>query len=198
MNSHKNMAVLGVVGISILVLAGCSNAASTNRSSKTVATKGHSGNDNADPLQMNPTKDVVNQTGAGNSIITIYHNPDFLVQSKSKQYTSYFSGLIHVETTKQMSQEEKGGHSPWRASPIYVAVYGTQNFAPLDEIKQISDTPTLFTGKYNHAKVTYSLVSSTTNAAKVVEKGLPYSLAIDLYRPFNHHYWLIDKIQLNA
>lgn len=198
MKARKNIALLGVIGVSILTLVGCGNAPSANGSSPTSATKSHTGtNNNKVPSLTNTTKNAAKQSGASNSTITLYQNPDFIVQSKSKQYTSYFDGMVNVETSNQLSQEETGGHSPWKTSPIYVAVYGTQNFAPnSDGIKQISETSKLFTGTYNGTNVTYSLVSSTQNTAKVVEAGLPYSLIVELYKPLDHHYWLIDKIQL--
>lgn len=138
-----------------------------------------------------------NGTGTSGNAVTVYRNPNFLAQGKGAQYTSYFDGTVSVETSAQMAQEENGGHSPWKASPIYVAVYGTQNFAPdANGLTQVSNTSNKFVGMYRGAKVTYSLRSSTGNSAQVTEQGLPYSLSVGLYKPVHHNYWLIDSVQL--
>ena len=140
---------------------------------------------------------VLHQTQDNHSIV-IYKNLQASAQRKGGQYTSYFGGTVSTVTSKQLSQEEGGGHSPWKGSPIDVAAYGTQNFAPSSNgFQQTSETSKELVGTCNGKKVTYKLVSAMKNEAKVVERGLPYGLTVELYKPVNHTYWFIDGVQLS-
>ncbi|GMA50708.1 hypothetical protein GCM10025857_20650 [Alicyclobacillus contaminans] len=189
-------ASLTIVGI----LAGCGLAGNgpseTTNVTNTETTATNNSGSTSSNLSAPTTSKQTNEMNT--DAITIYTNPNFLPQSKGQEYTSYFDGTVVVETSNQMSQEEKGGHSPWKASPVYVALYGTQNFAPDGSIIQTSDTSKEFVGTYHGVKVTYTLLSSTGHTAKVVEKGLPFSLTIDLYKPLHHYYWLIDGVQMDG
>ena len=146
--------------------------------------------------QVSPSK-----LNSGNSVaktdIMIYYNPNYLAQSNGSNYTSYFAGEVYSETSAHMSQMEAGGHSPWKADPIYVAVSGTGNFAPKGEVTQVSDSAKEFIGTYQGRRVTYRLVSTTEQTATVVERGLPYGLTIKLFKPMHHRYWLIYRVDLN-
>lgn len=189
----NNSVLLGMTLLtSILGLAGCStNTSSGNPPSQT----------NVLPkTSIAPTaKELVQKTypSTNDGSVTIYTNPSFMAQSRGQAYTGYFAGTVTTETSKQLAQAETGGHSPWKASPIDVAVYGTQNFAP-NGTQQMSETAKQFVGTYNGTKVTYTLTSSTKQTATVIEKGLPYGLTVHLYKPVHHRYWLIDQVTLDS
>lgn len=142
--------------------------------------------------------DAANEPATAKPIV-IYNNPNFLAQIKGSIYTSYFDGEVTSETAKQLTQDEQGGHSPWRDSPLLVSVYGTQNFTPDSNgpMNQTSLTSKEFVGTYRGHEVTYTLVSSSTQTAAVVEKGLSFGMTIDLYKPLHHYYWMIDQVQIN-
>ena len=175
MRKHMCIPLAAIVILGAFALAGC-NTASQN--------------------QVSPSK-----LNSGNSVaktdIMIYYNPNYLAQSNGSNYTSYFAGEVYSETSAQMSQMEAGGHSPWKADPIYVALSGTGNFAPKGGVTQVSDSAKEFTGTYQGKKVTYRLDSITGQAATVVERGLLYGLTIELFKPKHHHYWLIYRVELN-
>lgn len=175
MRKHIFIPIAVIVILGAFAIAGC-NTASQNQISPSKLTSGNS---------------------VAKTDIMIYYNPNYLVQSNGSKYTSYFAGEVYSETSAHMSQMEAGGHSPWKADPIYVAVSGTGNFAPNGEVTQVSDSAKEFVGTYQGKKVTYRLDSTTGQTATVVERGLSNELTIKLYKPKNHHYWLIYLVELN-
>lgn len=188
--------VSAVITVAVMgVIAGCGTANHGAMQTNKTVTTNTSATNSASTLTNTA---VLHQTQDNHSIV-IYKNPQASAQRRSGQYTSYFGGTVSTVTSKQLSQEESGGHSPWKGSPIYVAAYGTQNFTPNSKgFQQISETSKELVGTYNGKKVTYKLVSATNRQAKVVERGLLYSLTVDLYKPVNHTYWFIDGVQLNS